>query len=123
MFFIGVFGIEEKEHIVKEFNNVICKCGSYSKAEMIERYTYFHFFFIPLFRWNKKYFVRFRCCNRLFSVPKDYAVELLDKYNNNIDINRLKEINDYSGRACPRCGAYLDSSFVYCPYCGESLKR
>ena len=127
MFFIGIFGIQDNERIIKEFENIVCKCGSYSRAQFIEKYTYFHFFFIPLFRWNKRYYVRFRCCNRLYKVPKDYIDEL--KSSNTVDIDRLEEIygyDAYHGKGeksctCSHCGAEIDNSFSYCPYCGNRI--
>ncbi len=120
-FFIGIFGIQDKQKTIREFNNVVCSyCGSLSRAELIEQYTYFHFFFLPLFRWNKRYYVRFRCCNRVFKVPKDYIDDL--KYSSDINIDRLEEINTSYGHVCPNCGAHVDPSFVYCPYCGHDLE-
>lgn len=118
-FFIGIFGIQDKQRTIKEFNNVICACGSLSSAELIEKYTYFHFFFLPLFKWNREYYVRFRCCNRLFKVPEDYVDELKD--SSDIDIERLEEIDSFSRHTCPNCGAHIDPSFVYCPYCGRDI--
>ena len=37
-------------------------CGRSSQIEIIMTYTYFMFFFIPLFRWNKRYFITMPCC-------------------------------------------------------------
>lgn len=118
-FFIGIFGIQDRERTIREFENVICPCGSLSRAELIEQYTYFHFFFLPLFKWNRRYYIQFRCCNRLFKVPKDYVSELKD--SSDIDIGRLEEIDLYSRHTCPSCGAYVDPSFSYCPYCGKDI--
>ncbi len=119
-FFIGIFGIQDKQRVVKEFNNVVCACGSLSRAELIEEYTYFHFFFLPLFKWNKRYFIRFRCCNRIFKVPEDYVSDL--KHGFDIDIDRLEEISKINMNICPNCGATIEKSFLYCPYCGHNLK-
>ena len=47
-FFIGIFGIQDKQKTIREFNNVVCSyCGSLSRAELIEQYTYFHFSSYP----------------------------------------------------------------------------
>lgn len=118
MFFIGIFGIQDKARIVKEFANVICRCGKYSRLQVVEYYRYFHFFFIPVFKWNRRYIVEARCCGRLFEVPKDYVDELLG--SDFIDLNRLKEINSQY-RVCLKCGKYADSSYSFCPYCGSKL--
>jgi len=119
MFFIGIFGIQDKQRVVREYPNVICKCGSLSRGELIEEYTYFHFFFIPIFKWNKRYYMRFRCCNRIFRVPPDYVNELKD--STDVDVNRLEEVQTYFGNQCSNCGAVLHRSFAYCPYCGQKI--
>ena len=50
MFFIGVFGIEHREKIIKEINNLTCKkCLQNVTGKLIKEYDYFHFFFIHLY--------------------------------------------------------------------------
>ncbi len=121
MIFIGIFGIQDKRKIVRDYPNVVCQCGSLSRGELIEEYSYFHFFFIPLFKWNRRYFMRFRCCNRICRVPDDYMKDL--KNSNDVDIDRLEEITSYERTldVCPGCGAKLHSSFAFCPYCGAKI--
>ncbi|HBM75727.1 MAG TPA: zinc ribbon domain-containing protein [Clostridiaceae bacterium] len=118
MFFFGIFGVQNKSRVVKEFNNVICRCGRLSSMQLIEEYMYFHFFFIPIFRWGRKYFVQARCCGRLYEVPEDYKDELLT--SDTIDLNRLRE-KESPYKICPSCGKYVDSNYKYCPYCGAEL--
>lgn len=118
MFFFGIFGIQNKVKNVKEFNNVICVCGRYSHLQLIEEYMYFHFFFIPIFKWGRKYYVEARCCGRMFEVPEDYVDHILN--NDDIDLSRLREIQT-PYRVCSNCGKYVDSSFSYCPHCGKEL--
>lgn len=118
MFFFGIFGIQDKVRQIKEFTNIICTCGRYSSMKLMQSYTYFHIFFIPLFKWNKKYYIDARCCGRIFEVPDDYADELLQ--SDNVDMGRLKEIN-VPYRVCPNCGAQVDSGYRYCPYCGKEI--
>ncbi len=122
MFFIGIFGIQDKIKVLKEFPNTICKCGSYTRAEMLMEYTYFHFFFIPLFKWNRRHYVQTRCCHRVFKVPEDYVEELLA--GDRIDFDRLEEVGGYQGDgsvSCSHCGGRLQPGFEYCPYCGRRI--
>jgi len=119
MFFIGIFGIQNKYRIVKEFYNVVCpNCDRLSRIELVETYDYFHFFFIPLFRWNFKYYLKARCCNSLYEVDKDYFHEL--KNSNTIDFNRVRSV--YSNpNICPNCGGFINPGFSFCPHCGQRL--
>ncbi len=129
MFFIGIFGIESNDKEIKSFTGVVCPCcGRLTKAVLFMSYTYFHIFFIPTFRWNRRYYVKLRCCGALYAAPEDYAKQL--KTADDIDFSRLKKVSGGFGGfeapppgggsayECPRCGKSVDKSFPYCPYCG-----
>ena len=118
MFFFGIFGIQDKEKNLKEFSNIICSCGMYSRMQLVERYYYFHFFFIPLFKWGREYYIEARCCGRVFKVPRNYIKEILE--SDTVDLNRLIEVNT-PYRKCPHCGEYVDSNYKYCPHCGRKF--
>ena len=119
MFFVGIFGVQNKSKIIKEFDSVICpNCGRWTRAELIEEYTYFHMFFIPLFKWGKKYYVRLRCCGALYEAAPEYASDL--KTAANIDFEKLSKIGP-AVNTCPHCGNPVDPGFSFCPRCGEKL--
>ena len=62
MFFIGIFGVHQTEKQLGNYNNVICpSCGSFTRLQIFKRYTYFHIFFIPVFKWNIKYLHKAAC--------------------------------------------------------------
>lgn len=126
MFFIGIFGVEEKEKEIKEFINTVCPCcGQLTRAVLIARYTYFHIFFIPTFRWNRQYFLRYRCCGGIYEVNADYFKNLKDA--SEIDIRKIKKKfcssdaqNVYCQR-CAGCGKEFEKKFSFCPYCGRKV--
>lgn len=118
MFFFGIFGTGSKSKVIREFSNIICTCGCLSRMELFEEYMYFHFFFIPIFKWGKKYYLKSRCCGSVFLVPDDYADEILK--SGNIDLSRLRKIKpDFL--TCPDCHRSFESDFEYCPYCGRKM--
>lgn len=126
MFFIGIFGIEEKEKEINAFAQVVCPvCGRFSQAVFFEHYTYFHIFFIPTFRWNKHFYIKLRCCGAIYEADATYAERL--KTADTIDFTRLKLVSsgfaafagfDNSDTVCQSCGRSYDSSFAFCPHCG-----
>jgi len=126
MFFIGIFGVEEKEKEVREFTNVICPCcGQLTRAVLMERYTYFHIFFLPTFKWNREYFLRYRCCGGIYGVDAEYYKELKDA--SMIETARIQKIfcqwdakNSYYQR-CSACGKEFERTFSFCPYCGKKV--
>lgn len=56
VFFIGIFGIENKDEEIKVLENISCrKCNSTVTGRLIKNFVFFHIFFIPIFRWNERY--------------------------------------------------------------------
>lgn len=127
MFFIGIFGVEEREKELKEFTGTICPCcGQLTRASLMEHYSYFHIFFIPTFRWNRQYYLRYRCCGGIYEVNTDYFKELKD--SSGIDVQKIKKVfctcdaqNSYYQR-CKGCGKEFEKNFSFCPYCGRKVQ-
>jgi DNA-directed RNA polymerase subunit RPC12/RpoP len=121
MFFIGIFGIEDKEKELREFANIVCPdCGGYSRAVLILRYTYFHIFFIPTFRWNKRWTVRVRGCGAVYEADAGYGRQM--EAGADLDFSRLRKVSGGFGgefyATCAHCGRAFDPGFAYCPHCG-----
>ena len=121
MFFI--LGIEEKEKELREFANIVCAdCGGYSRAVLIMHFTYFHIFFIPIFRWDKRYYIRVRGCGAVYEADAEYGRQL--ELVTELDFSRLKKASSGFGGSgelystCQSCGSAFDPSFAYCPHCG-----
>ena len=130
MFFIGVFGIENKEKIIKETQKIYCKeCNEYVEGKIIKVYSFFHFFFIPLFKWNEKYYVIYNNCNHIYSISKEKGKNVEHDDNYEISYWDLKdfegcnyESNSGINNKCFRCGRELERNYIYCPYCGQKIR-
>ena len=128
MFFIGIFGIDNKIKEIKNLTNFSCKnCNISNGARLIKSYTFFHFFFIPLFKWNEDYFVICNGCNTSFSISKEKGRAIERGEDIEITYWDLKEVNNNYGsyyivRRSPRCSREVENTFEYCPYCGEKIK-
>ncbi|HBG09498.1 MAG: zinc ribbon domain-containing protein [Limnochordia bacterium] len=119
MFFIGIFGIQDKEEIIKTEQGVTCPvCGAYDRYEVIRAYTYFHIFFIPVWKWNRRYFIRTRCCQRVCGLDEELGQRIEEGQAVSISTEHL-DCRQPAGRFCSSCGAQLHSAFNYCPYCGK----
>jgi hypothetical protein len=121
MFFIGIFGIEDKTKELKTIHNIVCPaCGRYTSAQLIFCYTFFHFFFIPLFKWNKTWFVRLSCCGALYACDRETADEV--QATGKIDFEKCEHMEHHGkGGCCPYCGSRVAGNFAYCPFCGNKL--
>ncbi|MEN8079092.1 zinc ribbon domain-containing protein [Clostridioides difficile] len=129
MFFIGIFGIDSKEKEIKIINSLCCKnCNISNSAKLVKIFTFFHFFFIPLFKWNESYYVICNGCNSIYSISKEKGKAIEKGEDIEITYWDLNEVNNnsenyYSINRCPKCNREIDRSFEYCPYCGEKLKK
>ncbi|MGI5849436.1 MAG: zinc ribbon domain-containing protein [Christensenellales bacterium] len=127
MFFIGIFGIEEKDKEIRNFSSVTCPdCGRLTNAILFEHYTFFHIFFVPIVKWNRRYFIRLRCCGAVYKAEIEYGRQLID--DPVINFSRLKKVSSGFGgfyhdyfATCPCCGKSFDRSYPFCPYCGTKL--
>jgi hypothetical protein len=123
MFFIGFFGIQDKERHIGTCNNIVCpSCGSLSRYEIHKLYRYFHIFFIPIFRWNTRYIAKAPCCGSLYELDPLVGKEFEKNKGIEIREENLRRISDHSPfRHCPNCKANVPAEFSYCPWCGGKL--
>lgn len=129
MFFIGIFGIENKEKEIKIINNFTCKsCNRLTMGKVIKHYEFFHFFFIPIFKWNEKYYIECESCKKIFSISKEKGKMIERGENIELTYWDLNEVNnaysyDYKiNSVCKSCGKVVDSEYKYCPYCGNEVR-
>ena len=103
MFFIG--GVMQGRKVFDRFRQVVTcrRCGQYAALEAFMTYTYFMFFFIPLFKWEKGE-----------AIAHGEPVELTDA-----DLSPTGNFRPI--RRCAHCGYVTEESFAYCPNCGKPL--
>ncbi|MEY8416526.1 zinc ribbon domain-containing protein [Tissierella praeacuta] len=122
MFF--VFGISTKEKDIDFVQTIICpSCNSYGRLEMFMTYTYFSLFFIPIFKWNKKYYVRSTCCDSIYTIDNNLGQAIERGEMTNIKESDLHpiNINYHKQQVCSNCNYSIDEDFEYCPKCGRKL--
>lgn len=75
MFFI--MGISQGEKQLDYTRTVVCgECGKYGRYEIFMTYMYFSFFFIPLFKWDKHYYVRMSCCGSMYELNPEVGARI-----------------------------------------------
>ena len=93
MIFIG--GISQGQKIVSEGLIRLCgSCGSRGRYQVLMIYTYFSFFFIPLFKWNRRYYVKMDCCEAVYELEPEVGKAVLRGENPDIteaDLRLVKE--------------------------------
>jgi hypothetical protein len=121
MFFFGIFGVQSGQKPVGTFNNIVCPgCRALSRLEIIKTYDYFHIFFIPVHRWNIRYFAKDPCCGRIFELDPAIGRQYEQGLTPDITEAHLSPVGHPASSAiCSQCGSRLESNFSYCPFCGQ----
>lgn len=122
MFF--VFGVSTKEKEIDFTQTTVCpSCGSYGRYEVFMTYSQFSLFFIPIIKWNRKYYVRMSCCGSLYTIDNDLGRDIEYGQKTNISESELNpiRINYKKETHCPNCNYKLSSDYEYCPSCGRKI--
>lgn len=120
---IFISGISTKEEDLDFSQMMICpSCESYGRLNGFMTYSRLSLFFIPLFKWNKKYYIRASCCNSIFIIDKDLGQDIEKGRQVNLSKEDLNIINQgHKNYRCGNCNSLVDRNFEYCPKCGEKL--
>ena len=132
MIFIG--GISQGQKILNYVKTVICsRCGGYGRYQVVMTYMYFSFFFIPLFKWNKRFYVKMSCCDAVYELDQEVGKALLHGQQADIKSSDLTLVQEGRRRGyydsgtyktwkkCGNCGYETEEDFEYCPKCGRRL--
>ena len=122
MIFIGGIATGRKDFDFRQ--TMICKkCGRYSSISVFMVYTYFSFFFIPLFKWGKKYYAVSNCYNTLFSIDPEQgrSIEKGERMELREEDLHLIGMDGSRSLHCTDCGYLLTPEYEYCPKCGKKL--
>lgn len=129
MFFIGVFGIENKQKEICEVNQLQCKnCEGVTSGKLYKTFQCFHFFFIPIIKWNEEYYLKCNSCRSIFRISSEKGGNFEKGMGEELTYWDLEEVkNNYGSDAtedkiiCQSCGASIDNKYKYCPYCGNKM--
>lgn len=124
MFFI--FGVSSKKDKLDFNQKMVCPgCGRYGRYEAFMEYTYLSLFFMPVLKWDKKYYVRSSCCGSVYSVSNDIGDKISKNENVDLaecDLRLIKRGRVHSTKRCSNCNYEINDDFQYCPKCGTILK-
>lgn len=122
MFFM--MGITDGRRDLEFSQLAVCKaCGAYGRYSVFMTYTVLSLFFIPCFKWNRKYFVQSSCCGSMLRLRDDIGRRIADGEEVEILPEHLEEVNrqNYSCKRCANCGYSTGEDFDFCPKCGNHL--
>src|SRR5690554_2856253 len=121
LFFI--FGISNGRKDLDHHQTMVCSvCGRYGGYEVFMDYMYFSLFFIPVFKWNKTYYVRSSCCGTLYTIDNDLGKRIVRGENVTLQEGDLHEVQrgwDLGMKRCNQCGYTTNQDYQYCPKCAN----
>ncbi len=107
---------------------MICdKCGRYGRYQIFMTYMCLSLFFIPTFKWNRRYYVKTSCCGAVYELNPDVGRRLARGEQILITPDMLTFARSGNDRAawqttvkrCPNCGYETTEDFEFCPKCGQ----
>jgi len=107
-----------------DFNQAItCSvCGKFGRFQIFMTYMSLSLFFIPVFKWNRKFYVQTTCCNTIYELDPETAGRIMAGENVEITEKDLYMVQSGEGRQwkrCDNCGYSTNEDFEYCPKCGH----
>lgn len=102
--------------------NICISCGAYSRYTVFMTYMCLSLFFIPTFKWGKKYYVKASCCGSVFELSEEKGKAIArgdDVRITDADLTIVRQYNQQ--KRCRNCGYETTEDFDFCPKCGEKL--
>jgi len=118
-----IFGVNQKEKQLNFDQVVVCNCcGKYGHITVWVTYSYFMFFFLPLFTWGRRYYVRMSCCGAVTELDAETGRRIEDGELHSLDIKEL-HFGKLEGNVhkCSQCGYVTTEDFQFCPKCGNKF--
>jgi len=126
MFFMA--GVTQDRKELDYDRMVICEaCGRYGHLRVFMTCMVLSIFFIPVFRWNRQYFVEMSCCGSIYTLDPEKGRQIERGISCEIEQADLVRVGAGTPGAgvlhCPDCGYTTNEDFQYCPRCGRKLVR
>lgn len=127
MFFIGGISQGTKEIAYRAATFICNRCGRYGQYQVYMTYMYLSLFFIPVLKWNRRYYVKTTCCGTVYELNPEVGKRLARGEDVTIMPQDLVFVADGHQmpawqtpvKRCSRCGYETQENFDFCPKCGQ----
>ncbi len=97
-------------------------CGSFgAMGTVICTFQQFTLFFIPIFRFGKRYFITCPNCGTVYEMTKAEGQRMERDTDAEINADQIFAVQGASRKICPGCHCSIDPNARYCPNCGTRL--
>ena len=130
MFFIGGITQGSKEILYRAAAMVCDRCGRYGKYQVYMTYMCLSLFFIPVFKWNRRYYVKTSCCGTVYELAPEVGARLAKGEDLTImpqDLTLVADGHEMPAwqvpvKRCENCGYETRENFDFCPKCGQRFR-
>lgn len=129
MFFICGITQGTKELACQAEMFVCGRCGRYGRYQVFMTYMCLSLFFIPVLKWNRRYYVKTSCCETVYELDPETGKRLARGEQVPIMPGNLTLVSDGHQapawqvplKRCRVCGYETREDFEYCPKCGQKF--
>ena len=121
-----ICGVNQGQKQFDFHQTVVCpRCGRYGRYEVFMTYLCLSLFFLPVLKWNRRYFVRTSCCGAVYALNPEKGRAIAHGEPVTIEPQDLTLVGSQAARLrrCPRCGYTTEEDFTFCPKCGSSMEQ
>ncbi len=131
MFFI--MGVSQGQKKLNFDQLIVCgHCGRYGHLEVCMVYSYLSLFFIPVFKWGRRYYVRTTCCDTMVEIDAELGRRISRGEVTSLPESIIPADFQYRGQSdmqdspqtkkrCEACGYETAEDYQFCPKCGQRL--
>ena len=126
---VFMMGITEGSGEIPFHQTFVCgRCGKYGRYRVFMTYMVLSLFFIPVFKWNRRYFAEATCCHSIYELKTETGKRIF--CGEQLAISDEDFIGEAYGqgygwggtvRRCAYCGYETSEDFQYCPKCGREF--
>lgn len=118
-----MIGVQPGRREIEYNRTMICgQCGEYSRYSVYMTYMSLLLFFIPVLKWDRKYYVQSRCCASVYLLDPEIGKRIAAGEDIEIRPEHLTAQGPQrTFRRCPRCGYTTEENFDFCPKCGTRM--
>ena len=106
--------------VLKTIHGTCDTCELQGEINILKTYQCLRLFFIPIFKWQIRYFMQHSCGGQT-ELTEEIALGLLHG-TISTDHLHMSHNNKSDHRICKNCSQILESEFEYCPYCGNKRR-
>ena len=124
MIFIG--GINDKRVGLGQLRSVMCKhCRQTHTMDLFKSYYFFHFFFLPLWKWKLNYDVKCEGCQTIMRIPNHLGKTWEQGEDLKLTLWDLEIIKEGASleQQCKHYHEMLPLTYQYCPHCGKKVRE